>query len=141
MSFDFSVPLLPPSVNHYKNPSRGGGWHRAADAIAFVDAVAIFSRRQKVTGTIYAITLTFHLGPERSKGQNDLDNFLKVAIDALVRAGVIVNDARVLELHAYKRFCDSAREERTEYSITGFSEEKLCLPTAPTTLSKTLSAY
>ena len=116
----FSVPLLPPSVNHYKQPRRGGGWYRAADAIAFVDAVAIITRgagSQRITGNCHEIELTFYLGPARSRGANDLDNYSKVAIDALVRAGVIKTDARVFDLHLHKRFVGSDREERTEYSI------------------------
>lgn len=113
----FSVPLLPPSVNHYKQPKAGGGWFRAADCIAFVDAVCIFSRRVRVSGNYFELELTFYLGPGRNRGQNDLDNYSKVAIDALVRAGVIKNDARVFDLHLHKRFVESDREERTEYSI------------------------
>ncbi len=134
----FSVPLLPPSVNHYKQPRRGGGWYRAADAIAFVDAVCLISRCagcQKITGNCFELELTFYLGPGRNRGQNDLDNYSKVAVDALVRAGVIKNDARVFDLHLHKRFVAADREERTEYSVRTrqiTEEELLCLPIAPT---------
>jgi Holliday junction resolvase RusA-like endonuclease len=130
----FSVPLLPPSVNHYKQPRRGGGWYRAADAIAFVDAVAIFCRGLRTTGNYFELELTFYLGPGRNRGQNDLDNYSKVAIDALVRAGVIKNDARVFDLHLHKRFVGTDREERTEYSIASrqVTEDSLaCQQTAP----------
>ena len=116
----FSVPLLPPSVNHYKQPKRGGGWYRAADAIAFVDAVCVFSHRMMVTGNFYDVELTFHLGPKKHKlSSNDLDNFLKVALDSLARARVIVNDGRVLELSVHKRFVSTDREERTDFSVEG----------------------
>jgi Holliday junction resolvase RusA-like endonuclease len=116
---NFSVPLLPPSVNHYKQPRQGGGWFRAAEAIAFVDAVCIFSHRCKVTGSSYEIDLTFYLSPKRNRGQNDLDNYSKVALDSLVRAGVIVNDAHVFDLHLHKRFVATDREERTDFSVEG----------------------
>jgi len=116
----FSVPLLPPSVNHYKQPRRGGGWYRAADAIAFVDAVCVFSHRIMVTGNFYEISLTFHLGPKKQKlSSNDLDNFLKVALDSLARARVIVNDGRVLDLSVHKRFVSTDREQRTDFSVEG----------------------
>ena len=116
----FSVPLLPPSVNHYKMPRRGGGWYRAADAIAFVDAVCVFSSRIMVTGNFYEVSLTFHLGPKKQKlSSNDLDNFLKVALDSLARARVIVNDGRVLNLTVHKRFVSTDREERTDFSVEG----------------------
>jgi Holliday junction resolvase RusA-like endonuclease len=116
----FSVPLLPPSVNHYKQPRCGGGWYRAADAIAFVDAVCVFSHRIMVTGNFYEVSLTFHLGPKKQKlSSNDLDNFLKVALDSLARARVIVNDGRVLDLTVHKRFVSTDREERTDFSVEG----------------------
>lgn len=116
----FTVPLLPPSVNHYKNPRRGGGWYRSPEACTYVDAVAIFARNagcERITGNYFVIDLTFYLGPKRNRGQNDLDNYSKVALDALVRCGVIKNDARVFDLHLHKRFAETHREEKTEYSI------------------------
>jgi Holliday junction resolvase RusA-like endonuclease len=135
----FSVPLLPPSVNHYKQPRRGGGWYRAADAIAFVDAVCIMARSagcQRITGNYFELELTFYLGPGRNRGQNDLDNYSKVAIDALVRAGVIKNDARVFDLHLHKRFVGTDREERTEYSIASRQVTEGQLNAAPEETAK-----
>lgn len=122
MSFNFTVVLLPPSVNHYKRPAAGGGWFVSSEAKTFIDAVCIFSHRTKVTGTAYTVEITFYLGPQRNKGQNDLDNYSKVAIDALVHAGIIKNDALITDLFLHKRYVGSMREERTEYSIDGRSE-------------------
>jgi Holliday junction resolvase RusA-like endonuclease len=120
LPFRFSVPLLPPSVNHYKHPRRGGGWFRSVEAIAFVHAVCIFSGKTKVTGNFFALELWFFLGPsKRNLSSNDLDNFQKVAIDALVRAAVIKTDGRILDLHLHKRFVETDRDERTEYFVTG----------------------
>lgn len=80
----------------------------------------MFSRKTKVTGNFYALELWFFLGPsKRNLSSNDVDNFQKVAIDALGRAGVIKNDGRILDLHVHKRFVASDREERTEYFVTG----------------------
>jgi Holliday junction resolvase RusA-like endonuclease len=118
--FRFAVPLLPPSVNHYKKPKRGGGWYRAGESIAFIDAVCVFSGKTMVTGNFYALEIWFFLGPgKRNLSSNDLDNFQKVAIDALVRAGVIRTDGRILDLHLHKRFVPSDRLEQTEYFVTG----------------------
>ena len=118
--FHFSVPLLPPSVNHYKKPSSRGGWFRTAAAVNFIDAVCIYSGKCKVTGNFYALELWFFLGPsKRNLSSNDVDNFQKVAIDALVRAGIIKTDGRILDLHLHKRFVGTDREERTEYFIYG----------------------
>lgn len=118
--FQFAVPLLPPSVNHYKKPRRGGGFYRAVECTSFVDAVCVFSKKFKVTGNFYMLEIWFFLGPsKRNLSSNDLDNFQKVSIDALVHAGVIKTDGRILDLHLHKRFVASDREERTEYFIYG----------------------
>jgi Holliday junction resolvase RusA-like endonuclease len=116
----FTVPLLPPSVNHYKLPARRGGWYRSAEALAFVDAVCIFSGKQHVLGDWYEVELTFYLPPAKQRvlASNDADNFLKVALDALGRAGVISNDGRVLDLIVHKRFCRTEREACTAYHVT-----------------------
>lgn len=119
----FSVPLLPPSVNHYRKPRRGGGFFRVAEAIGFTDAVCIFSRKQRVSGKFYQVELTFFLPPAKQRlDSNDTDNFLKVALDAIATAGVITNDGRVMDLIVHKRFCLSDREARTLYHITGSEE-------------------
>jgi Holliday junction resolvase RusA-like endonuclease len=121
----FTVPLLPPSVNHYKQPSGRGGWYRTKAAIAFIDAVCVFSGKLKVSGNCYAVEIYFYLGPKRRHlSSNDLDNFQKVSIDALARAGVIENDGRILDLYLHKRFCLTAVEERTEYIIQGSSRDE-----------------
>lgn len=118
--FRFVVPFLPPSVNHYKKPRRGGGFYRVAECGSFINAVCVFSGKTKVTGNFYGLEIWFFLGPsKRNLSSNDLDNFQKVAIDALGRAGVIVNDGRILDLHLHKRFVATDREERTEYFVTG----------------------
>jgi len=118
--FTFVVPFLPPSVNHYRKPRRGGGWYRAAECTSFIDAVCVFSGKTKVTGNFYMLEIWFFLGPaKRNLSSNDLDNFQKVAIDGLVRAGVIKTDGRILDLHLHKRFVATDREERTEYFIYG----------------------
>jgi len=118
--FRFTVPLLPPSVNHYKAARKNGGFYRKREAVAFVDAVCVVSRKTMVTGNFYTVEIFFFLGPsKRNLSSNDLDNFQKVGIDALVRAGVIKTDGRILDLHLHKRFVAGDREERTEYFVTG----------------------
>jgi Holliday junction resolvase RusA-like endonuclease len=118
--YRFMVPFLPPSVNHYKKPRRSGGWYRSVESISFIDAVCVCSGKTKITGNFYALELWFFLGPsKRNLSSNDLDNFQKVAIDALVRAGIIKTDGRILDLHLHKRFVSTDRDERTEYFITG----------------------
>ena len=126
--FRFTVPLLPPSVNHYRGVSKNGGFYRKREAVAFVDAVCVISRKTMVTGNFYTVEIFFFLGPsKRNLSSNDLDNFQKVGIDALVRAGVIKTDGRILDLHLHKRFVATDRDQRTEYFVSGrqIDEEKL----------------
>jgi len=126
--FRFTVPLLPPSVNHYKGVRKNGGFYRKREAVAFVDAVCVISRKTMVTGNFYTVEIFFFLGPsKRNLSSNDLDNFQKVGIDALVRAGVIKTDGRILDLHLHKRFVATDRDQRTEYFVSGrqIDEEKL----------------
>lgn len=103
-----TVPLVPPSVNHYKKPvtfrvSGGGvqkGFAVTPEGKAFKQAVAIFARGQTVSPSTphqrnqvrYALYVTVYLG-EKQRG--DGDNFWKCIADGLVDAGVIHSDARV----------------------------------------------
>jgi Holliday junction resolvase RusA-like endonuclease len=132
---EFVVPLLPPSVNHYKAPKRGGGWFRTGEVIGFIEAVCIFSHKVLVPGDYYEVEITFYLPPAKQRlSSNDTDNFLKVALDALGTAGVIRNDGRVMDLIVHKRFCPTERDARTLYHITGkdtFTDENEVLPGRP----------
>ncbi len=99
-----TVPLVAPSVNHYKQPSvtRAGHihWRITPEATAFKDAMRLCARRQMVRGKAYKLEVWIFLG----KGQRgDGDNFFKVTADALVEAGVIDSDAKIINWHLYKR--------------------------------------
>jgi len=111
---EFTVPYLtPPSTNHYTKPcmytGKDGFSHRGKkltkEAKAYKDAVAIFARgctvapitdveRRRVQ---YRVEVRVYLG---HKQRLDSDNSLKVAIDALVYAGVLHSDAYVTESKA-----------------------------------------
>jgi Holliday junction resolvase RusA-like endonuclease len=111
----FTVPLTPPSVNHYKKPAiliRGGQRVRTMvlteEALAYKAAVGVFARGETVApagkrerdNTHYALTATVYMG----KGERgDGDNHWKLIGDGLVDAGVIHSDAAVSEWHLYVR--------------------------------------
>lgn len=115
----FDVPLLPPSVNHYKKPGRQpGAWFKTPEALAFIEAVCIFSRREAVEGKLFHVSITFHI-PRREFLRWDLDNFSKVACDALKAAGVIPDDRYIEILHLWKRSAQSAIDARTAYLVEG----------------------
>jgi len=97
----FSVPLLAPSVNHYAKHTRTGRHYVTGEARAFKDAVALYARGRSVRFDWYSVVVTLTLGP---KQKGDIDNFGKLALDALVDAGVIHSDAKVscLVLHKFR---------------------------------------
>jgi Holliday junction resolvase RusA-like endonuclease len=129
----FTVPLLPPSVNHYTKTcyytGRDGLAHRGKkltpEAKAFKEAVAIFSRNRTVSPLTnterrkvkYEVRVDFYLG----KGQRlDADNIGKLCCDSLQSAGVIHSDAYVAPFIAtpHKDERDDPRNPRTEFVVT-----------------------
>jgi Holliday junction resolvase RusA-like endonuclease len=122
----FVVPhLTPPSGNHYRGSlywNHEGRMRRkiSPDAKAYRDAVAMFARGRTVAPpdalkkkTAYDVRITVVLGPGQ---RGDEDNFHKVGLDALTRAGVIHSDAFA---HCV---CDVIRHDRsnprTIYTVT-----------------------
>jgi Holliday junction resolvase RusA-like endonuclease len=95
------IPLLPPSVNHYKVPNHfGRGFHVTPEGLAYKAAVAIFARGQSIAPATdaerkkvrYRLRVVVVLGVKR---RGDGDNFWKCIADGLQEAGVIHSDARV----------------------------------------------
>jgi Holliday junction resolvase RusA-like endonuclease len=114
MHLNFSVPLIPPSVNHYKVRR----FYNSPEAKAFIDAVCIFSHKQAVGGKFYEVDLTYYL-PENQIWKCDSDNFEKVSFDALKTAGVISDDRYIVSHHNHKRAVKDPRDARTEYTVRG----------------------
>jgi Holliday junction resolvase RusA-like endonuclease len=123
----FTVPYLtPPSVNHYKKPTRRRnrlgnlvlGFRLTKTAIAFKDAVAIFARGATVAPVSdrdrakvkYGIHAKVYLGKRQ---RLDNDNAGKVLYDALQYAGVIHSDAFVAD-GRIEIFKDDRENPRTE---------------------------
>jgi Holliday junction resolvase RusA-like endonuclease len=107
-----TIPLVPPSVNHYKMRTRKGVTFVSAEAKAFKQAVAVFARGMQCCAKEYSVIVRIFLG----KGQKgDIDNFLKVVLDGLTAAGVIHSDAAIVHLVAMKG--RDARSPRTEIEV------------------------
>jgi Holliday junction resolvase RusA-like endonuclease len=113
----FTVPLLPPSVNHYKV----GRFHNSSATRAYIDAVCIFSRKTPVLADFYEVTIHYFIAPAEFL-RWDTNNFWKVAMDALATAGVIRDDRYVIDEHASKRQAADERDARTVYLVTGARE-------------------
>jgi Holliday junction resolvase RusA-like endonuclease len=125
----FTVPLVPPSANHYKKTcyyiGKDGHSHRGMKrtpaANAFRDAVAIFAQGRTVAPATdkerakvrYEVRVTVYLGP---KQRGDADNFLKVTQDALQTCGIIHSDAFVYESKAIV-VKDQRHNPRTEFVV------------------------
>jgi Holliday junction resolvase RusA-like endonuclease len=105
------VPLVPPSVNHYKRPKASGGFFLTQEAKNFKAAVASLSRGS-VDAKLYYVRVNIYLG----KGdRGDGDNFNKCVGDALVDARIIHSDAKIKKWDVEK-FRDR-EEPRTEILI------------------------
>lgn len=104
-SLRIEIPLIPPTVNHYKKPAvnrRTGQKFMVLtkQAKAFKEAIAIFARGETVAPETeserrkvkYSLNATVYLG-YRQRG--DGDNFWKCLADGLQEAGVIHSDAAV----------------------------------------------
>jgi Holliday junction resolvase RusA-like endonuclease len=112
----FTVPLVPPSVNHYKKPRRNGrGYYITEEAKQFKEAVAAIAAGNALSAEAYEVSVGIYLGHGM---RGDLDNFLKVTCDALVFARVIHSDAAVTYLSIRKgRDRENPRTEITVRAI------------------------
>jgi Holliday junction resolvase RusA-like endonuclease len=95
-----SVPLTPPSVNHYvKHVWRGNrvSHYVTEEAHAFKDAVLYAIAQEDLAmlpAADYGVHLTVHFG----KGQHgDIDNLIKLPLDA-IKGRLIPSDAMVRQL-------------------------------------------
>lgn len=110
-----TVPLTPPSGNHYKSPYiRNGriGWYVTKGAKEFKFWLARYSRHQRVRGKAYKLEVWIYLG---YKQRGDGDNFFKVVADGLVDSEVIDTDAKIVDWHLYKR--RDVKKPRTEIIV------------------------
>ena len=110
------IPMEPPSGNHYKSfrvIGKHASWYLTPAAKAWHQAVAVFGRGQVVAGSAHHVTYTVYQG---AGSRGDVDNYAKVILDGLVRAGVLKSDASVVSLHCYKR--RDRENPRTEIEVT-----------------------
>lgn len=101
----FTVPLTPPSVNHYKVPFWNAREQRidyriTPEASAFLAAIAVLAGGRSITPHSkrdqLRLRYALHVRVVLGKGERgDGDNFWKCIADGLQGAGVIHSDARV----------------------------------------------
>jgi Holliday junction resolvase RusA-like endonuclease len=108
-----TVPLIPPSVNHYKMRTRKGVTFVSQEARAFKSAIAVLARGQRADGKFFRVHIGVFLG---KGGKGDVDNFAKCCLDGLVEARVIHSDAAITSLTIEKT--RDIEEPRTEITVT-----------------------
>lgn len=100
------VPLVPPSVNSYVRHTRGGQHYKRPEVQAFKDAVSIMFLEGQQRNSYHLATITdravrYHVDLKimlAGKQRLDIDNGLKVVLDALKDCGAIHSDAAVHRL-------------------------------------------
>ena len=115
-----TIPMEPPSGNHYKSfrvIGKHASWYLTPAAKAWHNTVAVIAQGQVVEGASHEIDYTVFQG---AGSRGDVDNYAKVILDGLVRAGVLKSDASVVALHCYKR--RDRENPRTEITIVEFKE-------------------
>lgn len=109
---------LPPSANRYWRYA-GGKVYTSDEARSYKHVVAMLARADGVTQMTGPVVLSVAIYRARKAG--DLDNFLKILIDAL--QGVFYrNDAQITEIHATLH--DDRHEPRAEVNVT--SSRRYC---------------
>lgn len=101
----------PPSANIYWRHNRGR-IHRSEEADAYIEQVGwlcVNARVQRLEGHV-CISVDVY----RPARRGDLDNSLKVLIDAL-RGYAYTDDSQILEIHAMRH--DDKKDPRVEVSI------------------------
>jgi Holliday junction resolvase RusA-like endonuclease len=88
MSITFTVPLVPPSVNHYKVRFRNGNTVVTSEAIAFKHAIAFYVRGMAISAKKFSVRIEVVL-PKGARG--DVDNFPKLCLDGLAESGVFLD--------------------------------------------------
>lgn len=95
LSIAFTVPAVPPSVNHYVKHTRTGRHYVTGEGTAFKEWVGTASRGMQIRWESYGVMIHIFLGAGQ---KGDIDNFPKCVLDGLKDYGVIDSDARVTRL-------------------------------------------
>jgi Holliday junction resolvase RusA-like endonuclease len=98
----FSVPAVPPSVNHYLLRARNRQHYFVSpEAEQFKDLVLAIANSKKlvIRWRHYGVEVSIFLG---KKQKGDLDNFAKVTLDSLVYSAIIDSDAKITNLRMSK---------------------------------------
>lgn len=97
-----SIDALPPSVNHAYCRSRRGTF-KTAEAKAWQERAAYELFRTRTRQEPYADKVEVRIGMfKRDRRERDLDNLMKLAMDAIQDSGVIRDDRQIYSIVAEK---------------------------------------
>lgn len=96
---------IPPSANRYWQYT--GKVFTSREAILYKNEIALMVKRNRISGPV-ALNVTVF----RPRKSGDLDNYLKVMLDAL-QGFLYENDSQIVEIHAYRR--DDKNNPRVEF--------------------------
>ncbi len=114
----FTVPFVPPGVNHYVKHTRSGRHYVTLEAKGFKEEVARFSRGRSVRAKLFAVSLKIVLG----KGdRGDIDGFPKLCLDGLSDAGAFLDRKGCRRSDAYVRYL-CVRLDSTTRPENGWTE-------------------
>ena len=115
--FQFVVPFVPPSVNHYSKHTRAGRHYVTGEATAFKESLAVFCRGQFCEGNEFSLDLLVVLG---AKDRGDVDNFPKLVLDGLADCGAFRNKKgkRLTDAHVTEMIVRVNRKIRPEQGMT-----------------------
>lgn len=110
---------FPPSANVYFVPNGRGGMRTSSEARAYIERVKWIALVQRKARRFDSEALAVTVSAYRPRRIGDLDNCLKVALDAM--NGVVwADDKQISELHAF-RFEDAANP-RLEVTVDPLPE-------------------
>jgi crossover junction endodeoxyribonuclease RusA len=124
MSVIFTVPLVPPDLNHYVRHTRTGKHYVTKESLAFKQAVGVYARGEFVQAKSFSVRIIVVLGKGK---KGDIDGFQKLVLDGLADVGVfrdlkgeVLSDAYVDDLHSKRD-----RKERPDQGRTIITVEAL----------------
>ncbi len=136
-----TVDMVPPTVNHYKEPTRvytkngwKRGWKLTDEAITFRELTCAIARGKSIIpadpeeyATVrYGLYAYIYRGPASPQNLADGDNYWKCIADSLQHAGVIHNDSRVRVWHLEPE--DDDPNPRLELTAIRFTRRDPCRP-------------
>jgi Holliday junction resolvase RusA-like endonuclease len=117
-----TIPMLPPSVNHYIEHPAAGVHRKSAAARAWENDWPMFARGQFIVGKRFAVLLRYRFGPG---DRADVDNLNKLPLDCIGKSGMLrdargkwLSDAWVKRLSVEINDDERAKGPQTEITIT-----------------------